>query len=357
MRPKFREAPDMKLGELAARLGCTLEGDAQVEILGAEGLESAKPGDVSFLSNPRYGRELSRTRASAVLVAEKVVIKRDAKMPLLAALRSENPYLDFARTIEFFHPPQEYAPGIHPTAVVAKTARIGEGSHIGPYCFIDEEVEIGRNAVLHSLVTLYRNVKIGDDFLAHSQTVVRENCRIGNRVILQNGVVVGGDGFGFGKRAEGSWHKIQQHARVVIEDDVEVQANSCIDRATVGETPIGRGAKIEDLVLVGHACEVGEDTILCGQVGLAGSTRIGNRCILAGQVGSAGHLEIGDGAIITSQSGMHVDVPPGAVRSGSPVMENKMWLKVVAALKRLPEMQKTLRNLSGEMERIKDAGK
>jgi UDP-3-O-[3-hydroxymyristoyl] glucosamine N-acyltransferase len=347
----------MKLGELAARLGCTLEGDAQVEILGAEGLESAKPGDVSFLSNPRYGRELSTTRASAVLVTDKVIIRRDEKMPALAALRSENPYLDFARTIEFFHAPQEYAPGIHPTAVVAKTARIGEGSHIGPYCFIDGEVEIGRNAILHSLVTLYRNVKIGDDFLAHSQTVVREDCRIGNRVILQNGVVIGGDGFGFAKRADGGWHKIQQHAAVVIEDDVEIQSNSCIDRATVGETRIRRGAKIDDLVLVGHACEVGEDTILCGQVGLAGSTHIGNRCILAGQVGAAGHLEIGDGAIISSQSGVPTDVRPGAMMSGYPAMENKLWLKVMAALKRLPELQKTVRELAAEVAQIKSAAK
>jgi UDP-3-O-[3-hydroxymyristoyl] glucosamine N-acyltransferase len=347
----------MKLGELAARLGCTLEGDAQIEITGTEGLESAQPGDVSFLSNPRYGRELLTTRASAVLVGDKVVIKRDAQMPALAALRSENPYLDFARTIEFFHTPQEYVPGIHPTAVVGKTARIGEGSHIGPHCVIDEGVEIGRNAVLHSLVTVYRNAKVGDDFLAHSQTVVRENCRIGNRVILQNGVVIGGDGFGFAKRANGTWHKIQQHAPVVIEDDVEIQANACIDRATVGETRIRRGAKIDDLVLVGHACEVGEDTLLCGQVGLAGSTHVGNRCILAGQVGVAGHLEIGDGAVITSQSGVPADVRPGATMSGYPAMENKLWLKVMAALKRLPELQKTVRELAAEMARIKGASK
>src|SRR6202049_1873364 len=345
----------MKLGELAARLGCILEGDAQIEIHGAEGLEAAKSGEVAFLSNPRYGRELSTTRASAVLVEDKVVINRDPKLPALAALRSENPYLDFARTIEFFHAPQEYLPGIHATAVVAKTAEIAEGSHIGPHCFVDEGVEIGRNAVLHSLVTLYKNVKIGDDFLAHSQSVVRENCRIGNRVIMQNGVVIGGDGFGFAKRADGSWHKIQQHAAVVIEDDVEIQSNSCIDRATVGETRIRRGAKIDDLVLVGHACEVGEDTILCGQVGLAGSTRIGDRCILAGQVGSAGHLDIGDGAIITAQSGMHLDVPPGTVWSGSPVMENKLYLRVIAALKRLPEIQKRVRRLSGELDQKKTA--
>jgi UDP-3-O-[3-hydroxymyristoyl] glucosamine N-acyltransferase len=338
----------MKLGELAARLGCALEGDPQTEIHGVGGLEAAGPGEVSFLSNPRYARELSTTRASAVFVESKVVIKRPQGLATLAALRSANPYLDFARAIELFHTAPAYLPGIHPTAVVAPSAKIGPGSHIGPHCFVDEGVEVGRNAVLHSLVTLYRNVKIGDDFFAHSQTIVREGCRLGNRVILQNGVVIGSDGFGFAKRADGSWHKIVQQAPVVIEDDVEIQSNSCIDRATVGETRIRRGAKIDDLVLVGHACEVGEDTILCGQVGLAGSTRIGNRCILAGQVGSAGHLDIGDGAIITSQSGMHLDVPAGAIRSGSPVMENKLWLKVVAALKRLPEMQKTVRELAGQ---------
>ena len=210
-------------------------------------------------------------------------------------------------------------------------------------------MEIGRNAVLHSLVTIYRDTKIGDDFLAHSQTVVREGCTIGNRVILQNGVVIGGDGFGFAKRADGTWHKIVQHAPVVIEDDVEIQANSCIDRATVGETRIRRGAKIDDLVLVGHACEVGENPILCGQVGLAGSTRVGDNCILAGQVGTAGHLEIGNGATVTSKTGVHSDVPPGALHSGYPNVENKLWLKVSAALKHLPEMQKTLRRLAGEM--------
>jgi len=343
----------MKLGELATRLGCTIEGDAQTEIDGVAGIEEARAGQVTFLTNPKYSRELGKTRASAVLVDNKVVIERKFGLPPLSLLRSGNPYFDFARTIELFHPAQFYAPGINPTAVIAKTAKIGAGSHIGPHCFVDDGVEIGRNAVLHSLVTIYRNTRIGDDFLAHSQTVVREGCTIGNRVVLQNGVVIGGDGFGFAKRADGHWHKILQQAPVIIEDDVEIQANSCIDRATVGETRIRRGAKIDDLVLVGHACEVGEDAILCGQVGLAGSTHVGNRAILAGQVGSAGHLEIGEGATITSKSGIHSDVPPGAVRSGYPQIENKLWLRVNAALKRLPEMQKTLRELAAEVERLK----
>src|SRR6266851_2192851 len=337
----------MKLGELAARLGCKLEGDENGIVHGVAGIENAKAGEVTFLSNPRYSRELARTLASAVFVGEKAVIDRGPGLPPLAALRSQNPYFDFARAIELFSVPLAYPPGIHATAVIARSAKIGEGAHIGPYCFVDEGVEIGHNAVLHSLVTIYRNTRIGDDFLAHSQTVVREGCTIGSRVILQNGVVVGGDGFGFAKRADGRWHKIMQNAPVVIEDDVEIQANACVDRATVGETRIRRGVKIDDLVLVGHACEVGEDSILCGQVGLAGSTRVGNRCILAGQVGSAGHLEIGDGAIITSQSGTHLDVPPGAVHSGYPAMENKFCLKARRAPKRWRKMQKGWGKLKG----------
>jgi UDP-3-O-[3-hydroxymyristoyl] glucosamine N-acyltransferase len=336
----------MKLGELAARLDCRLEGGENGEVHGVAGIESAKAGEVTFLSNPKYFRKLAKTLASAVFVDENVIIERAPGLPSVAALRSKNPYYNFARAIELFSAPAAYAPGIHPSAVVAKSAKIGGGAHIGPHCFVDEGVEIGRNAVLHSLVTIYRNTRIGDDFLAHSQTVVREGCTIGNRVILQNGVVIGGDGFGFAKRPDGRWHKIVQYAPVVIEDDVEIQANSCIDRATVGETRIRRGAKIDDLVLVGHACEVGEDAIVCGQVGLAGSTRVGKNCLLAGQVGSAGHLEIGDGATITSQSGVPSDVPPGALYSGYPAMENKLWLRVMAALKNLPEMQKTLRRLA-----------
>lgn len=345
----------MKLGDLAAQLGCRLEGDAEGEVRGVAGIESAQAGQVTFLSNPKYSRELAHTLASAAFVDEKTVIERRPGLPPLAALRSKNPYFDFARTIDLFSVPYAYAPGIHPSAVIAKSAKIGEGAHIGPHCFVDEGVEIGRNAVLHSMVTIYRGARIGDDFLAHSQTVVREGCTIGDRVILQNGVVVGGDGFGFAKRSDGRWHKIQQNAPVVIEDDVEIQSNSCIDRATVGETRIHRGAKIDDLVLVGHACDVGEDAILCGQVGLAGSTRVGNRAILAGQVGSAGHLDIGDDAVITAKSGLHLDVPNGSMWSGYPAMDTKLFRRVFAAMKRLPELQKKIRRHFGEPEEQESA--
>jgi UDP-3-O-[3-hydroxymyristoyl] glucosamine N-acyltransferase len=206
---------------------------------------------------------------------------------------------------------------------------------------------------LHSFVTIYRGAKIGDDFIAHAHSVVREHCRIGNRVILQNGAIIGGDGFGFAKRQDGTWYKMAQSGPAVLEDDVEVQSNACVDRATVGETRIQRGAKLDDLVLVGHASQVGADTLLCGQVGLAGSTKIGNACILAGQVGTAGHLTVGDGTVITAQSGVPNDVPARAFYSGYPAVENRQWLKMMAALQQLPELQKRVRELESQLERRK----
>ncbi len=221
---------------------------------------------------------------------------------------------------------------------------------------MDENAEIGRNAVLHSFVTIYRDARIGDDFFAHAHVVVREACRIGHRVLLQNGVVIGGDGFGFAKLPNGAWRKTMQAGTAVLGDDVEVQANSCIDRATIGETRVERGAKIDDLVLVGHSSSVGEDTLLCGQSGLAGTTTVGNRCILAGQVGVAGHLTIGDGATITAQSGVPNDVPPKVLYSGYPAIDNKQWLQNMAALNHLPQLLKTVRRLEEEITNLRAGG-
>lgn len=345
----------MKLGEIAEKLSCRLEGDAQIEITGVAGIEHAGPGQITFLANRRYFPLLKTTRASAVLLEEGISIEREAGLPALAALRSANPYLAFAHSIAFFYQPPRYSPGIHPTAVIAKSARIGDGAHVGPYCFVDDEAEIGKNAVLHSFVTIYRGTRIGDDFFAHAHAVVREHCRIGNRVVLQNGVVIGGDGLGFAKQKDGSWQKMLQSGPAVLEDDVEVQSNACVDRATVGETRIGRGSKLDDLVLVGHASQVGADSMLCGQVGLAGSTRVGKGCILAGQVGTAGHLKIGDGAVVTAQSGIPGDVPPRVLFSGYPAVENRQWLKTVAALNRLPELQKRVWELEQEVKDLKKA--
>jgi UDP-3-O-[3-hydroxymyristoyl] glucosamine N-acyltransferase len=336
----------MKLADLAARLNATLEGDPQIEITGVAGIEDAKAGELTFLANRKYRNALAQCRASAILVA------KDPVPSGMAALRSSNPYLDFARAIELFHSAPVYAPGVHPTAAIARSARIGEGAHIGPYCFVDGDVVIGKNAVLHSFVSIYHGVQIGDGFFAHSHSRVREGCRIGHRVILQNGVTVGSDGFGFAREANGAWYKMRQSGITVIGDDVEIQAHSVVDRATVGQTVIARGAKLDNLVQVGHACEVGEDTLLCGQVGLAGTTKVGNKCILAGQVGAAGHLTIGDGATLTAQSGVPTDVPPGALYSGYPAVDNLEWRKSVAVFNRLPDLQREIQKLRAEVAKL-----
>jgi UDP-3-O-[3-hydroxymyristoyl] glucosamine N-acyltransferase len=343
----------MKLSEVAQKLACRLDGAAETEITGLSGIEHAQPGHLTFLANRRYFPLLKTTRASAVLVEDGVSLDRDPSSPPLEALRSANPYLAFAHALELFYQPPRYAPGVHPTAVIAKSARIGEGAHIGPYCYIEEEAVIGRNAVLHSFVTIYRGALIGDDFFAHAHAVVREFCIIGHRVILQNGVVIGGDGFGFAHQKDGSWYKMHQSGPAVLEDNVEVQANSCVDRATVGETRVGRGTKLDGLVLVGHASRIGANTLLCGQVGLAGSTRVGDNCIFAGQSASSGHLSVGDSTLVYGQSGLPGDVPPHSKMGGSPAVDARLWMKITAALHRLPELQKRVRELESEIEKRK----
>jgi UDP-3-O-[3-hydroxymyristoyl] glucosamine N-acyltransferase len=328
----------MKLSAIAAALDARLEnGSPDTEITGLNGIEQAGPGELTFVSNPKYAAAARTTRASAVIVAE------DFPAIPAAMLRAKDPYLSFARALELFHLPQRYAPGVHSTAVVAASAKVGAHAHIGPYVVVSEEVAIGANAVLLAHVVIYRGARIGDNFFAHAHAVVRENCRIGDNVILQNGVIIGGDGFGFAKTAEGCWHKIPQPGPVVIGDDVEVQANSCIDRASVGETRIGRGVKVDNLVQVGHGSHVGEDALLCAQVGLAGSTEIGRGVILTGQVGVVGHCKVGENAIVTPQSGVAGDIAAGALVSGSPAVDHKAWLKYSAILPRLPEIARAVR--------------
>jgi UDP-3-O-[3-hydroxymyristoyl] glucosamine N-acyltransferase len=331
----------MKLAQIASALNARLEnGSPNIEISGVAGIEEAGPSDLTFVANAKYAAAARATKASAVIVSE------DFPALATAMLRSKNPYLSFARAMALFHTPTSYAPGIHATAVIHPSARIGEGAHIGPYVVIGEEVEIGKNATLLAHVVVYRGVKIGDNFTAHAHAVVRERCRLGNNVLLQNGVIIGADGFGFAKDDRGHWHKIPQPQAVVIGDDVEIQANSCIDRASVGETHIARGTKIDNLVQVGHGSSIGEDSLLASQVGLAGSTEIGNNVILTGQVGVVGHCKIGDGAIVTPQSGVAGDVPAGAIVSGAPAIDHKLWLKVSALLSRLPAIAKAVRTKS-----------
>jgi UDP-3-O-[3-hydroxymyristoyl] glucosamine N-acyltransferase len=331
----------MKLSEIASRLGARLEnGSPDTEISGVAGIEEAGEHQLTFIANRKYAAAARTARASAVIVSE------DFPAGATTVLRSKNPYLAFARALEFFYQAPEYAPGIHPTAVVHPSAKIGSGAHIGPYVVIAEDVVIGDRAVILAHVVIYRGARIGKNFFAHAHAVVREHCRLGDSVLLQNGAVVGADGFGFAKDDAGKWHKIVQSGPAVLENNVEVQANACIDRASIGETHVAAGAKIDNLVQVGHGSSVGENTLLCAQVGLAGSTEVGNDVILAGQVGVAGHCKIGDGAIATAQSGIPNDVPAKAVVSGYPAIDNKLWLRCVAVFNRLPDIARALRSRS-----------
>ena len=334
----------MKLKEIAERLDCRLAGDGDIEITAVAGLEEAGPGELTFLSNPRYTRLLRETKASAVIVANEA-----GDLPI-SFLVSDNPYLDFARALELFYRPPQPKTGIHPSAAIAASASIGRNASIGPYAVIGERAVIGNNAVIHPHVAIYEGVRIGDDFLAHSHVTVREFCEIGDRVIMQNGAVIGSDGYGFAQQKDGAHYKIVQSGKVVIEDDVEIQANSCIDRAAVGETRIQRGSKIDNLVQIGHAVKVGENAILCAQVGISGSTTIGNNCVFAGQVGLVNHLNIGDNVLITAQSGVASDVASGQKLSGYPAMENRRWLRCAAVFNRLPALEKKIRELARKLE-------
>jgi UDP-3-O-[3-hydroxymyristoyl] glucosamine N-acyltransferase len=340
----------MRLGDIAFRLECKLEGPEGLEVTGVAGLEEASETELTFLANPKYHRKALQSRAAAIIVSTQ------ENLPNRPLLRSPNPYLAFAHALQLFATSPKPPAAIHPTAVIASSAKIGRRPSIGPYVVIEEGAALGDDCVLKSFVVIYQGAQIGHRFFAHSHSVVRENVRIGDDVILQNGAVVGSDGFGFARKEDGSYLKIVQPGRVVIEDQVEVQANSCIDRASVGETRLRRGVKVDNLVQVGHGCDIGENTLLCGQVGLAGSTRVGRNVVLAGQVGAAGHLTIGDNVIASSQSGIPNDVEPNRVISGYPAMENTRWLKCCAAYARLPEIYMAFRKVRRYLEKM-EAGR
>ncbi|MEP6741650.1 MAG: UDP-3-O-(3-hydroxymyristoyl)glucosamine N-acyltransferase [bacterium] len=338
----------MKLSELAKLTGARVDGNLNdLEITGAAGLDAAGPSEVSFLANPRYTAKVRTTRAAAVYLGEDAPIDG-----AIAVLRTKDPYLAYTRALRLFYPEPTFAALVHESAVidssttVAGTARIGAGVVIGPSCQIADGVHIYPN------VTLYENVVVGKSSVIHSGVVIRERSEIGERVIIHNNVVVGCDGFGYAKDEERHWLKIPQTGRVVIEDDVEIGAGTTIDRASVGESRIGRGTKVDNLVQIGHSCTVGEDSLLCAQVGLAGSSHIGSRVILAGQAGVAGHLTIGDDVVLTAKSATSHDVPPGKIISGIPAFENKDWLRSTAAFRRLGEMQRRLRELEKKIEEL-----
>lgn len=340
---RFGYNQPMQLAELVRLLNARLEAGsrdadaAAIEVTGVAGIEEAGAGQITFVANPKYAPLARTTKAAAVLVTE------DFPAIPAATLRTANPYLAFARAVEIFYQSPTYTDGVHPTAVIHPAAKLGRNCHIGAYTVVEANVVIGDNAILLPHVVIYPNARIGDNFFAHAHAVVREGCQLGDNVVLQNGAVIGADGFGFAKNDKGRWHKIPQSGPAILEDDVEIQANACIDRASVGETRVARGAKVDNLVQVGHGSTIGENTLLCAQVGLAGSSHLGKNVILAGQAAVAGHCSIGDGAILTAQSAVSHDVAPGKVMSGSPGIDNKLWLRCVAAYSRLPEIVKLLR--------------
>ncbi|HEX4321966.1 MAG TPA: UDP-3-O-(3-hydroxymyristoyl)glucosamine N-acyltransferase [Acidobacteriaceae bacterium] len=329
----------MKLAELAERLGAELRGDGSIEVTAVRGIEEAGPSEITFVANPKYAGLARTTQAAAVLVSP------DFPEIPAATLRLANPYLAFSQALAIFYQPPHYTPGIHPTAVVDPTAVIGPDAHIGAYAVIGPDARIGSHATILPHVVLYSGVTIGDHFFAHAHAVVREGCILGDHVTLENGAIVGSDGFGFAKDSSGSWHKIPQSGPVRIGNRVDIQANACIDRATVGATEIADGAKIDNLVQIGHGSRVGKNTLVCAQAGLAGSSIVGANAILAGQAGVAGHCTLGDGVILTAQSGVSHDVPAGKMLSGSPAFDNRTWLRAVAVFQRLPEILRRLNQL------------
>lgn len=329
----------MKLAELAEQLGAELHGDGGADVTGVRGIEEAGPSEITFVANPKYAALARTTKAAAVLVAP------DFPEIAVPTLRLGNPYLAFSQALGIFYRPPRYEPGVHPTAVIDPSAILGPGAHVGAYAVIGPHVRVGAHATILPHVVLYAGVETGDYLFAHAHSVVREGCVLGHHVTLENGAIVGSDGFGFAKDNTGSWQKIPQSGPVRVGNHVDIQANACIDRATVGATEIADGAKIDNLVQIGHGSKVGKNTLVCAQAGLAGSSVIGANAILAGQAGVAGHCTLGDGVILTAQAGVSHDVLAGKMLSGSPAFENRSWLRAVAVFQRLPEMLRRLNQL------------
>lgn len=331
--------------EIAEWVGGELCGAPEAVITGVAGVRDARPGEITFLAHPRYLAALRGSAATAVLVARDFA----ESLPGKILIRVDNPSRAFTRVVEkMVPPPPRPVPGVDPTARVATTARLGEGVCIQAYVVIESGAVIGARTVIGAGSFIGQDTVIGEDCHIYPRVTIRERTRIGHRVILHPGVVLGADGFGF-ETVQGELQKIPQVGAVEIGDDVEIGANSCVDRGRFGTTRVGRGTKIDNLVQIGHNCVIGEHCIICAGTGIAGSVVVGNRVTLAGQVGVAGHLTIGDGAIIGAQAGVAQDVPPGAVMLGAPAEPHMKFKRSVAALQHLPELMKRVRELEKQL--------
>jgi UDP-3-O-[3-hydroxymyristoyl] glucosamine N-acyltransferase len=334
------------LRELADLVGGTVRGDADIRIKRIAPLDVAQEGDLTFFTNPKYAAALLTTQASAVILATGTEV--DCHKP---CLECANPYLAFAKILTLLAVSKPVGKGVLPGAIVAETAELAADVTIYPGCVIGERVRIGNGSVLYPGVVLYDDVVIGADCLFHAGAVVREGCRIGDRVILQPSVVIGADGFGFAPDGE-SYFKIPQVGIVVLEDDVEIGSGSCVDRAALGVTRIRRGTKIDNLVQIGHNVDVGEDTIIVSQTGIAGSTTIGRHCTFGGQSASAGHVKIGDHVTVGGRGGVATDIKSGQVVSGVPAMPHRDWLRASMTFGKLPEMRRELSQLKHKIDQL-----
>src|SRR5687768_6938132 len=339
----------MKLSELAEATRSIIErGHAETEISAAAGLDIAKAGEITFLANPKYTPQIRETKASAIFLNDGVELDRDD----IAVLRSSDSYLAYTRALRLFHPSVDTVPSIHPTAVIDSSATVGVRCSIGAHVVIGKNCRVDENVTIFPNVTLYDGSSIGRNSVIHSGVSVREDCVIGQDCIVHNNTTIGSDGFGYAKDEDKRWVKIPQVGRVVLEDDVEIGANTAIDCASVGETRIKRGAKIDNLVQIGHSCTVEEDALICSQTGLAGSSVIGKRVILAGQVGIAGHLRVGDDVVITAKSATSHNVEAGKIISGIPAFDNREWLRSTAAFRSLSEMARKIRDLEKRLAKL-----
>ncbi len=329
----------MTAAEIARFLGGRLVGDGDVVIRGLAKIEEAGRGDLSFIANIKYTRFLDTTQAGAVLVAP------GARSTTTTVIEVTDPYADFLRMLEMFHAQRPWLePGVHASAVIAPDAVLGAGVAVGALSFIGPRSVVGEGTVIYPQVTIAADVIVGRHCQIHSQVSLREQVRLGDRVIIHDGAVIGSDGFGFALQ-DGAYHKIPQLGTVTIGDDVEIGANTTVDRATLGETVIQRGTKLDNLIQVAHNVVVGADTVIAAQTGISGSARIGERCRIGGQVGIAGHLRMGDGVQVAAQAGIAGDVPAGEVISGSPARPHALWKRIEASLTRLPDLFRRVREL------------
>ena len=337
---------ELTLAKIAELVNGEVVGDGSVIINAVGRIEDAQPGQITFLSNPKYVKFIDSTRASAVLVGE------EFPQVSIPVVRTKNAYFSFLKLLRYFNPPIEILEeGIHSSAVIHETATIGANTCIGAGVVIAKNCIVGENSTVYPGVKIGPGVVVGSNTVLHANVVLREQVKIGNKVILHSGVVVGSDGFGFAREGE-TYHKIPQVGIVIIEDDVEIGSNCSIDRATLGATIIRKGVKLDNLIQIAHNVEIGENTVIAAQTGISGSTKIGRNAIVGGQVGFVGHIEIGDGVTIAAQSGVSKSLPPGGVHFGYPAKPIMQAKREEAALRRLPGLLKRISELESRLESL-----